>query len=101
MHADACLIPRNALCEVASVAPPDNDFMLVDDYWMSYVLAAKFGRNLRKLKLLDDVIHRTKDSDQIGVAMFTRKDVANVKTRMYLHHMVNGWPDFYKVCRHS
>uniref|UniRef100_A0A914Q996 Glycosyltransferase 2-like domain-containing protein n=1 Tax=Panagrolaimus davidi TaxID=227884 RepID=A0A914Q996_9BILA len=94
VHADACLIPKAALLEVSSTCPPDNDFMLIDDYWLSYVLAAKFDRNLRKLKLSENVITRTKDSDQVGIAMYTRKDVANARTRMYIHHMINGWPKF-------
>ena len=94
VHADVCLIPKSALREVASVEPPDNDIMLVDDYWMSYVLSAKFGRNLRKLMVTEDVVSRTEDSDQIGLAMHTRPEVANARTRMYLQHMCDGWPCF-------
>lgn len=94
VHADVCLIPKEALHEVASISMPHDDFKLVDDYWMSYVLSAQFERRLRKLKLVNDVLERMADSEEIGLALHTRPEVSNARTRVYIEHMCHGWPKF-------
>ncbi|RNA03010.1 aminotransferase [Brachionus plicatilis] len=73
VHADTCLIPREALNECCSVSMSDQGFNLVDDYWMSYVLNGIFRRNLRKLKVTaaNDIFERTEDSDTVGLALHT------------------------------
>ena len=66
VHADACLFPRAALLEVASVPMPDDSFVLADDYWYSFVLSHKFGRKLRKLSTRGHkVLSRTDDSGKL------------------------------------
>jgi len=93
LHADTCLIPAPALRDFVSVAMPDNGFVLVDDYWMSFVLSHYFNRNLRKLQCRDgEHFERTADSDDVGLALYTRPEVQDAKIRMYIHHMLNGWP---------
>lgn len=97
VHADCCLIPRGALQEIASVSMPDPEFALVDDYWMSYILNHKFDRNLRKLSvagLAINPIHRTDDSEKPGLALHTRPEVQDARLRLYVHHMLNGWPQW-------
>ena len=91
LHADTCLIPREAIREFASIPIPDNGFILVDDYWMSFVLSHYFHRNLRKLQCCGH-LERTDESDVVGLALYTRPEVQDAKIRMYVHHMLNGWP---------
>lgn len=66
---------REALREVASVEPPDKAFWLVDDYWMSYVLASKFKRDLRKLCLagLENVLIRSTEAEQVKNNLINRE----------------------------
>ena len=93
LHADTCLIPRQALQDFVSVAMPDTGFILVDDYWMSFVLSHYFNRNLRKLQCRkNEHFERTATSDEVGLALYTRPEVEDAKIRMYVHHMLNGWP---------
>lgn len=95
VHADACLIPKSALQEASSVTMPDPTFALVDDYWLSFVLSHKFDRTLRKLSvsgLAINPINRTEDSDQPGLALHTRPEVQDARIRLYIHHMLQGWP---------
>ena len=93
LHADTCLIPRDALQDFVSITLPDNGFVLVDDYWMSFVLSHYFKRNLRKLQCCNDEhFKRTADSDEPGLALYTRPEVEDARIRMYIHHMLNGWP---------
>ena len=95
LHADTCLIPLPALRDFVSVAMPDNGFVLVDDYWMSFVLSHYFKRNLRKLQCHNNEhFERTAESDQVGLALYTRPEVQDAKIRMYIHHMLNGWPSW-------
>ncbi|XP_055329290.1 uncharacterized protein LOC129581980 [Paramacrobiotus metropolitanus] len=93
-HADACLIPRQALRECASVSMPDEGFNLVDDYWMSFVLSHKFGRRIRKLcaEAGNNPVERAEDSDTVGLALHTRPEVKDARIRLYIHHMLQGWP---------
>lgn len=104
-HMDACLLPKEAVVEAASKTMPDPDFVLVDDYWISYVLNHIFHRNIRKLATpkegSDHVLTRTADSDQPGLALHTQTKVRDARLRLYIHHMLQGWPQFPKeVHRH-
>ena len=95
-HADTCLIPKAALLEACSVELPDPTFALVDDYWMSFILNSKFGRQLRKLTtkgLKQLPFTRTEDGDTVGLALHTRPEVKDAKLRLYIHHKVHGWPN--------
>ncbi|RWS04677.1 hypothetical protein B4U79_16389, partial [Dinothrombium tinctorium] len=96
VHADACIIPKAALHEIASVEMPDSQFALVDDYWMSYILNHKFGRNLRKLCIDAKMpaVNRTSDSDKEGLALYTFNEVEDAKVRLYVLHMLQGWPSW-------
>ena len=95
LHADTCLISLPALRDFVSVAMPDNGFVLVDDYWMSFVLSHYFNRNMRKLQCHNNEhFERTAESDQVGLALYTRPEVQDAKIRMYIHHMLNGWPSW-------
>jgi len=93
LHADTCLISRDAIQDFVSIAIPDNGFVLVDDYWMSFVLSHYFNRKLRKLQCnVNEHFERTVESDEVGLALYTRPEVNDAKIRMYIHHMLNGWP---------
>jgi len=93
LHADTCLIPRQALLDFVSIPLPDSGFILVDDYWMSFVLSHYFNRNLRKLQCRNNEhFERASTSDEVGLALYTRPEVQNAKIRMYIYHMLNGWP---------
>jgi len=94
VHADACLLPKSAMQELCSIEMPDRGFILVDDYWMSFVLSNYFKRNLRKLKCSELDLVRTEDSEQPGLALYTRPEVRDAKIRMYIHHMMHGWPSW-------
>ena len=50
LHADSCLIPRSLLLEVASYPLPSPDYILIDDYWMSFVLSHHLKVPLWKIK---------------------------------------------------
>ena len=39
LHADNCLIPKNILQRVSTFEIPEPNFILVDDYWVSFVLS--------------------------------------------------------------
>lgn len=98
MHAHACLIPRDALIEVSSMKLPDQSFILVDDYWLSFVSSKYFGRKLRKLYInkddLQSVLEYSSDADTEQLALYTRKEVKNARIKLYIHHMLHNWPDW-------
>ena len=48
MHADNCLIPREALQELARYPLPRRQFALIDDYWMSMTLSREMNWKLWK-----------------------------------------------------
>ena len=56
---------------------PDESFVLIDDYWYSYVMNHKLGRKLRKLSTKGlSVLSRTDDS---GTDCFRDLDLTLVK----------------------
>ena len=50
LHADSCLIPRSLLLAIAAHPLPSPDYVLVDDYWMSFVLSHHLQVPLWKIK---------------------------------------------------
>jgi hypothetical protein len=35
-------------------------------------------------------------ADQVGLALHTKPEVRSSRNRLYIHHMLQGWPDFKK-----
>lgn len=91
MHADACLIPRRALRDAARYAMPRDDFVLVDDYWLSFVLSHHLGMRLMKIKC-DDTFSHSPRADDKQIALSYNPRVREEVVNMYVHHMRAGWP---------
>jgi hypothetical protein len=97
-HMDAALVTRAALREAASQPMPDPTFALVDDYWLCFLASHTFGRRIRKLSTHGGKhgsappLTRAKDSDTPGLALHTRPEVRDARIRLYIHHMLRGWP---------
>lgn len=96
VHADCCLISRHALQLASSVHVPDPRFMLVDDYWLSFVLQHKFNIGIRKLCACSGdgqaLVLRTEDSDLAGLALHKDPDVLAARYSLCAHHMAHHWP---------
>ena len=96
VHVDACLISKKILLEANSVQYKNEQFKLVDDYLLSYILNYKFKRNLRKLQVSskENILARTDDSDDPLLALHTRPEVKEARNMLYIHHMINSWQNF-------
>jgi hypothetical protein len=95
-HADACCLTKQSLHQLASVPLADPSFILVDDYWMSYILSSRFGVPLVKLSLdgNENIISRSWDSDDVKIALHKNPAVLAARYRLYVHHMLAGWPSW-------
>lgn len=92
MHADNCLIPRQILFELCSYDLPRSDYILVDDYWMSFVLSHHLQVPLWKIKG-DKIFSSTPCSDDESIALYYNKDVREQRINFYVYHMRQGWPN--------
>lgn len=90
-HADNCLISRQLLLRAVAIDLPVYDFWLIDDYWLSYVVAHLLGGELWKVKG-DNVANFTPCADDTGIALYHNPLVQDQRTNMYVHHMRAGWP---------
>ncbi|MFI7453484.1 glycosyltransferase [Nonomuraea sp. NPDC049714] len=90
-HADNCLIPRALLREAAQVDLEHPDYILVDDYWLSYVLSHLCRGRIWKIKA-DDVFAYDPSAEDARIAMFQSSRVREQRVNLYLFHMRQGWP---------
>ncbi len=90
-HADNCLISRQLLQRAAVVDIPVFDFWLIDDYWLSFVVAHILGGEIWKVKG-DDIANFTPCADDAGIALYHNPLVRDQRTSMYVYHMRAGWP---------
>jgi GT2 family glycosyltransferase len=90
-HADNCIISRALLKRAVSVDMEVPEFVLVDDYWLSYVISHLLGGQLQKIKA-DDVLKYHPRADDARVAMFQDTLVREQRVNFYIYHMQRGWP---------
>ena len=92
LHADSCLIPREALLEVGRLPLPRPQFALVDDYWMSMALSRDLGWRLWKIQAAH-AFEFDPTADDAEVALYLSRSVHEQRVDFYVHHMLRGWPE--------
>jgi len=90
-HADNCLISRALLSEAVQYQPDIPEYILVDDYWLSYVISHFCRAQVWKIKA-DDVLGFHLSADDARIAMFQNSLVREQKVNFYIYHMLRGWP---------
>ena len=90
-HADNCVISRALLKRAASIDLANPEFVLVDDYWLSYVISHILGARLQKIKG-DHILRFHPRADDARVAMFEDPLVREQRVNFYIYHMQHGWP---------
>lgn len=92
VHADNCMIGRDVLAHAAAIRMEDPADVLIDDYWLSYVLATRLRVPVRKIKA--DLLFRfTASADDPEVALFHSPRVHDQRISFYIRHMRHGWPE--------
>lgn len=92
IHADNCLLPRGILREALSTySLPIKEFILVDDYFLSFVLSHHMGIEIWRVKA-DDVMEMHEEGDNHKVALFHNSHVREARIDCYLYHLKEGWP---------
>ena len=95
MHADSCLIPRRHLLRAAQEEMPSPETVLVDDYWLSYVLRAKLNIPIWKI-MASSILEVLPEAEDKHVALFFNPRVEEQRVNFYVYHMRRGWP--YPTC---
>lgn len=70
---------------------PSLDTVLVDDYWLSFVLSHHLKVPLWKIKGTD-IFHSTPCAENKDIALFYNKKVENERVNFYVYHYNQGWP---------
>lgn len=96
-HADGCLFPRQALRDASTIPMAYEEFVLVDDYWLSYVLCNYFAYRLCKIPWQADMYTKTSSADDASVALYLNPKVKNARIQLYIYHMLRGWPKFPSI----
>lgn len=92
-HADGCLFPKQALRDASTIEMPMKEFVLVDDYWLSFVLNHYFGYQLCKITI-PYMYTKGVTSDDPSVALYLNPKVRQARMKLYVYHMLKGWPRF-------
>jgi glycosyltransferase involved in cell wall biosynthesis len=92
VHADNCMIGRDVLARAAAIRMEDPADVLIDDYWLSYVLATRLHVPVRKIKA-DSLFRFTASADDPEVALFHSPRVHDQRVSFYIRHMRHGWPE--------
>jgi hypothetical protein len=91
LHADNCLVARELLKEAAQVDLPRPEYVLVDDYWLSYVISHLCKGANWKIRA-SDVLTFHPTADDARIAMSQNSLVREQRVNFYLYHMQHGWP---------
>jgi perosamine synthetase len=91
VHADNCMIPTELLQRAAAIPYDTPDFILVDDYWLSFVLSKYLQAKLVKLKL-DSAFSFSDSADDPAIALFHNPDVHRVRLQFFSYHQQLQWP---------
>lgn len=91
-HADNCFIPKSVLLKVNRFEFENADFILVDDYWMSFIISHELHVPILKIQL-DGDISFTPCANDTGIALFHNSKVRKERVNFYVYHMKRGWPN--------
>jgi hypothetical protein len=91
MHADNCLIPKSIMKHAAEHEMGRYEFALIDDYWLSYVLSARMGVPVWKIKA-EHALKFTECAEDASIAMFHNVLVNEQRVNFYISHTRLGWP---------
>lgn len=91
LHADNCLIRREILARAVAHPFEPAELVLVDDYWLSFVLWKKLGVRIQKIRL-EGCFRFTPSAEDPDVAMFHSREVHEQRVNFYVRHMREGWP---------
>lgn len=91
-HADNCFIPKSVLLKLNAFELDNPDFILVDDYWMSYIISHELRIPILKIQL-DAEMAFTPCADDKGIALFHNPKVRKERVNFYVYHMKKGWPN--------
>lgn len=92
MHGSNCVIPRQALLELSALDLPRREFILVDDYWLSYALSGKLKWKIWKIQA-KNAFRFDESAEDPEVALWLNPRVRDQRTNFYVYHMSQNWPD--------
>ncbi|UII31041.1 glycosyltransferase [Fulvivirga ulvae] len=92
-HADNCLIPKSVLLRANEFDWPSYDFILIDDYWLSFIINEKLDIPIWKVKA-DEHVSFTPCADSPDIALFHNDKVNIQRLKFYIYHMRHHWPHF-------
>jgi glycosyltransferase involved in cell wall biosynthesis len=91
MHADNMLVPTHLVRRALQIPLPRNEWILIDDYWLSFVLSYYFKCKLIKVQA-HDVLGFVESADDPDIALFHNPEVHSERISFYIYHMRAGWP---------
>lgn len=83
---------RSLMIQCASYQIPELDFILVDDYWYSFVLSKYLSAKLIKIKLNNCTFDDFANSEDENIALYKQSSTTKQKNRFFGYHQLRGWP---------
>jgi hypothetical protein len=91
-HADNLVISTELIRRASLYTMTHPEYVLVDDYWLSYVLSARLGATCWKIQA-PKLFSFTSCAEDPDIALYRNPYVQEQRVRLYVEHMQAGWPD--------
>jgi hypothetical protein len=95
-HADTLIMSMDLMRRAARIPMTHPEYVLVDDYWLSYVLSAKLGATCQKIQA-PHAFSFTASANDPDVALYHNPRVREQRARFYAEHMLAGWPPHAQI----
>jgi hypothetical protein len=93
LHADNALIPKHILRKIVQFDIERYEFVLIDDYWISFIISHELDIPILKIKA-DKAFTFIESANDPSIAMFHDDKVAEQRVNFYIYHMQRNWPEF-------
>lgn len=91
LHAHILLLKTSLMKKASSYSMPQQEFVLVDDYWYCFVLNYYLGAKLIKIQNVN-LYEEFEDHNSKIIAMHKNQKIKEARKSFYSYHMKLGWP---------
>lgn len=78
--------------QCSSYRLPELDYILVDDYWFSFVLQKYLSAYLVKIKPSVEICSDFINSEDPNICLYKQPKVIEQKNRFFCYHSLKNWP---------
>lgn len=83
---------RSLMLKCAAYQIPELEYILVDDYWYSFIFSKYLKAKIIKIKLTENIFEECPTSEDPGIALYKQSKTLKQKNRFFAYHYLRHWP---------